>query len=104
MEAKAEKTRHAQEKLAKVNSKIQVERRQQPQREAALTAAAVAAARSSEDEFSHSDSEDLTSDSDCSVGSRASYDFEEDLMGFNDFTDSDFQDGLTGMDKHAFKS
>ena len=103
MGAKAEKTKNRQEKLAKVNSKIQVERRQQPKREAALTAAAVAAARSSEDEFS-SDSEDLTSDSDCSVGSRASYDYEEDLQGFNYVTDSDFQDGLTGMDKQEFNA
>merc|ERR1712002_1212468 len=61
LDAKTEKTIHKKEKLAKVMSKIQVERRQQPKREAALTAAAVAAARLSEDEFSHSDSEDLTS-------------------------------------------
>ena len=81
MEAKAEKTKHAQEKLAKVKSKIQVEPRKQPQREAALTAAAVAAARSSEDEFYHSDSEGFASDSDCSDGSRASYDYENDLQG-----------------------
>ena len=104
LDAKTEKTKHKMEKLAKVRSKVQVQRRQQPPREAALVAAAVAAARSSEDEFFHSDSEDLTSDSDCSVGSRASYDYEEDLQGFNYVTDSDFQDGLTGMDKQEFNA
>ena len=72
LDAKTEKTKHKQEKIAKVRSRVHVQRRQQPPREAALVAAAVAAARSSEDEFSHSDSEDLTSDSDCSDGSRAS--------------------------------
>ena len=101
MDAKTEKIKQKQDKLAKVRSKVHVQPRHQPPREAALVAAAVAAAaRSSEDEFS-SDSDDLTSDSDCSVGSRASYDFEDDLI--TDFTDSDFQDGLTGMDKHTFK-
>ena len=100
MEAKAEKTKHAQEKLAKVKSKIQIERRQQPQREAALTAVAVAAARSSEDEFCHSDSEGFASDSDCSDGSRASYDYEKDLRACASYlTDTDFQDGLSGVDK-----
>ena len=100
--AKAEKTKHRQEKLAKVKSKIQVERRQQPQREAALTAAAAAAARASEDEFSYSDSEGFTSDSDCSDGSRASYDYEKDLRAWTYLTDTDFMEGLSGVDKQEF--
>ena len=100
MDAKDEKIKQKQDKLAKIRSKVHVQPRHQPPREAALVAAAVAAAaRSSEDEFS-SDSSDY-SDSDCSTGSRATYDFEDDLI--TDVTDSDFQDGLTGMDKHTFK-
>ena len=58
LEVKAEKTKRAQDKLARVKDKISVQPRKQPQREAAVAAAAAAAAaKASEDEFVHSDSE-----------------------------------------------
>ena len=95
LEAKKEKIKEKQEKLAKSRSKVNVPPRRQPPRDAALVAAAVSvAAMSTEDECSSDSS--VCSDDD-SVGSGASYNIDNDL--FTDATDSDFHDGLTGEDK-----
>ena len=94
MDAKKEKIKEKQDKLAKRMSKINVPPRRQPPRDAALAAAVSVAAMSSEDECSSDSS--VCSDDD-SVGSGASYNIDNDL--FTDATDSDFHDGLTGEDK-----
>ena len=99
LEAKKEKIKEKQDKLAKSRSKVNVPPRSQPPRDAALVAAAVSVAdRSSEDECSSDSS--VFSDSD-SVGSGASYNIDNDLI--TDATDSDFHDGLTGEDRDTFK-
>ena len=98
LNAKKEKLKERQDKLAKTLSKINVPRRKQPLRDAAALAAAVSAVMTSDDDLSSDSS--VCSDLD-SVGSGASYDVHNDL--FTDATDSDFHDGLTGEDKKTFQ-
>ena len=98
MDAKKEKIKEKQDKLAKTLSKINVPRRKQPLRDAAALAAAVSAVMTSDDDLSSDSS--VCSDLD-SEGSRASYDVHNDL--FTDATDSDFHDGLIGEDKKAYQ-
>ena len=98
LNAKQEKIKERQDKLAKTLSKINVPRRKQPLRDAAALAAAVSAVMTSDDDLSSDSS--VCSDLD-SVGSGASYDVENEL--FTDATDSDFHDGLIGEDKKAYQ-
>ena len=99
LEVKAEKAKIAQDKLARVKEKISVTPRKQPHREAA----AADADEESEGKLVHSDSEDFQSESDISIGSSESYDYDKEFKSMMPYcTDSEFQDGLSGVDKEEF--
>ena len=90
MEGKNERNRERKDKLNKALSKFSVPLRSQPPRNSAVVPAVDVM-----DDSDISSDESEASDLD-SVGSKASYDPEQDLR---DNTDSDWTDGLTGEDK-----